>query len=83
MFDLSFFQENTSNPMQQHVSVAAVRNSKMNSGEIGVATEEKATKNLVRARVRVFEERYGAGILEMNVVCLAFASQENNGGASN
>ena len=77
-FDFTTFQEN-SNPYHQHVHVGD-KAYKNNSGEIGVL---ETKQNMVRAKVRVFEERYSAGILEMNVVCVAFANQENNGGASN
>ena len=78
-FDFSTFQDSI-NPFAQHVQVQE-KTPKENSGEIGGVIETRTST--VRAKVRVFEERYSAGILEMNVVCVAFATQENNGGASN
>lgn len=33
-------------------------------------------RNVARAKVRVFEERYSGGILDLNIVCLAFVTDE-------
>ena len=59
---------------------ANTQGSRVHSGEIGEVVETR--QNTVKAKVRIFEERYSAGILEMNIVCLAFVAQESNG-ASN
>ena len=35
---------------------------------------------VVSARLRVFEERYSGGVLDMNIFCIAFIA-ENEGGS--
>ena len=63
-FDLSCFLQTGSN---QHVQFATnIR------GANGALIEMR--QNHARAKVRVFEERYSAGILDLNVVCLAFVT---------
>lgn len=81
-FDFSSFQE-SANSLHPHVNNAVLKSGSgvLLSGEVLAGVEIK--QNRARAKVRVFEERYSAGLLELNVICIAFATRENDGGASN
>jgi hypothetical protein len=34
---------------------------------------------IMTARTRIFEERYSGGVLDMNIFCFAFISENENG----
>jgi hypothetical protein len=73
VFDLSCFQ---SSQVSNNIQVAPIMKSANNNILVsGFGGDPRMAKNLVRVKTRIFEERYSAGILDLNIFCFAFIQE--------